>query len=408
MTDPNSNRVAITGLGTINALGLDVASAWRRMLAADSAIAQVTSVDASMLHAKVAAEVKGFDEREHFEERDLEWLDRFAQFALFAAQQAIDDSGIDFGKDGLAEETATIVASGIGGYTTMDKAYVRLYKDGIPRARPSTIPRLMISAAASQVSMKHGLTGPTFCVSSACSSANHAIGEAFWMIRSGRARAAVTGGAEATITLGSQRSWESLRVMATDTCRPFSKDRRGMVIGEGSGILVLERMDDAMARGAKIYAELVGYGASADAGDIVMPSEHGASRAMRQALATASLNPEDVQYVNAHGTGTLLNDVTETKALKIVFGDAAQKLQISSTKSMHGHTLGAAGALEAVATAMAVSDGVVPPTANYLGPDPDCDLDYVPNEARDGKIGAAISNGFAFGGLNAVLAFRSV
>lgn len=407
MSEPTSHRVAVTGLGTINSLGNSVDAAWAEIIAGRSAIAQVTSVDASMLHAKVAAEVKGYDESAHFDERELEWLDRFSQFALVAAQQAVDDAGLDFQKDGLGEETATIVASGIGGYTTMDKAYVRLYKDGIPRARPSTIPRLMISAAASQVSMKHGLTGPTFCVSSACSSANHAIGEAYWMVRSGRVRAAVTGGAEATITLGSQRSWESLRVMATDTCRPFSKDRRGMVIGEGSGILVLERMDEAQARGAKIYAEIVGYGASADAGDIVMPSEVGASRAIRQALTTAGLNPEDVDYVNAHGTGTVLNDVTETKAIKIVFGDAAKRLQVSSTKSMHGHTLGAAGALEAVTTVRAMAEGVIPPTANYLGPDPECDLDYVPNEARDGKIRAAVSNSFAFGGLNAVLAFRA-
>lgn len=408
MTDQNSHRVAVTGLGTINALGHDVATVWDEIVGGRSAIAQVTSVDASELHAKVAAEVKGFDENKHFDERDLEWLDRFSQFALVSAHQAIEDAGIDFQNNGLAEETATIVASGIGGYTTMDKAYVRLYKDGIPRARPSTIPRLMISAAASQVSMMHGLTGPTFCVSSACSSANHAIGEAYWMVRTGRARAAVTGGAEATITLGSQRSWESLRVMATDTCRPFSKDRRGMVIGEGAGILVLERMDEAKARGANIYAEIVGYGASADAGDIVMPSEDGAARAIRQAMATGGLNPEDVTYINAHGTGTLLNDVTETKALKMVFGDAAKRLQVSSTKSMHGHTLGAAGALEAVATVKALAERIVPPTANYLGPDPACDLDYVPNEARDGRIGAAISNSFAFGGLNAVLAFRAV
>jgi nodulation protein E len=408
MTDPHSYRVAVTGLGTINALGHSVGAVWKEIVAGRSAIAEVASVDSSMLHAKVAAEVKGYDENAHFEERDLEWLDRFAQFALVAAREAIGDAGIDFQKDGLAEETATVVASGIGGYTTIDRAYVRLFKDNIPRARPSTIPRLMISAAASQVSMMHGLTGPTFCVSSACSSANHAIGEAYWMVRSGRVRAAVTGGAEATITLGSQRSWESLRVMATDTCRPFSKGRRGMVIGEGAGILVLERLEDARARGATVYAEIVGYGASADAGDIVMPSEHGAARAIRQALTTAGLNPEDVGYVNAHGTGTQLNDVTETKALKMVFGEAAKALQISSTKSMHGHTLGAAGALEAVATVKALSQGVIPPTANYLGPDPECDLDYVPNEARDGKVAAAISNSFAFGGLNAVLAFRAV
>ncbi len=408
MTDPNFHRVAVTGLGTINALGHDIAAMWDGLAAGRSGIGDVTVVDAKQLHARVVAEVKDYDPDAHFEERDLEWLDRFAQFGLIAARQAVADSGIDFEKDGLGAETATIVASGIGGYTTVDQAYMRLIRDNVPRARPSTVPRLMISAAASQISMAFGLQGISFCVSSACSSSNHAMGEAYWMIRTGRARAAVTGGTEATITLAGQRSWESLRVMATDTCRPFSANRRGMVIGEGAGILVLERLEDAKARGAKIYAELAGYGASADAGDIVMPSEEGASRAIRQALETAGANPEDIAYVNAHGTGTQLNDVTETSALKRVFGDWAGKLQISSTKSMHGHTLGAAGAVEAVATLKAMDQGVVPPTANYLGPDPKCDLDYVPNEAREGKIGAALSNSFAFGGLNATLVFRAV
>lgn len=408
MTDPNFHRVAVTGLGTINALGHDIAAMWDGLAAGRSGIGDVTVVDAKQLHARVVAEVKDYDPDAHFEERDLEWLDRFAQFGLIAARQAVADSGIDFEKDGLGADTATIVASGIGGYTTVDQAYMRLIRDNVPRARPSTVPRLMISAAASQISMAFGLQGISFCVSSACSSSNHAMGEAYWMIRTGRARAAVTGGTEATITLAGQRSWESLRVMATDTCRPFSANRRGMVIGEGAGILVLERLEDAKARGAKIYAELAGYGASADAGDIVMPSEEGASRAIRQALETAGANPEDIAYVNAHGTGTQLNDVTETSALKRVFGDWAGKLQISSTKSMHGHTLGAAGAVEAVATLKAMDQGVVPPTANYLGPDPKCDLDYVPNEAREGKIGAALSNSFAFGGLNATLVFRAV
>jgi nodulation protein E len=267
---------------------------------------------------------------------------------------------------------------------------------------------MMISAAASQVTMKFGLTGPAFCVSSACSSANHAIGEAFWMVRAGRARAAVAGGSESEISMISQRSWESVRVLAPDTCRPFSKGRKGMVIGEGAGVLILERLEDAQARGAKIYAEMVGYGLSADAGDIVMPDQRGAERAMAQALATGGLNPEDVTYINAHGTGTQMNDKVETAAIKVVFGDHARQLKISSTKSLHGHALGAAGALEAVATVKAMDEGVIPPTANYQEPDPDCDLDYVPNTAQEVAIDAALSNSLAFGGLNAVLAFRKV
>lgn len=406
MTDSAQHRVAITGIGSINALGPNIPAIWERACAGESAIGQATSFDPSTLNIKVTAEVKGFDETKHFDERTLEWLDRFSQFALVATREAVADSGIEF--DGqLAEETAVIIASGVGGFVTIDNAYNRMIREGASRARPSTVPRLMISAAASQVSMEFGIKGATFCISSACSSSNHAIGEAYWMVRTGRSRAAVTGGSEATLTETALRTWESLRVMAPDTCRPFSAKRRGMVLGEGSGILVLERLDDAKKRGAKIYGEIVGYGLSADAGDIVMPDKNGAARAMKQALSTGGLNPEDIDYVNAHGTGTEMNDRTETAALKIAFGDHAEKLAISSTKSMHGHALGAAGALEAVLVAKAMKDGVIPPTANYLEPDPACDLDYVPNEARKAPIRAALSNSFAFGGLNAVLAFRA-
>ncbi len=269
-----------------------------------------------------------------------------------------------------------------------------------------TIPRLMVSAATSHVSMAHGITGPAFSVSSACSSANHAIGEAYWMVRSGRAAAAVTGGADACITLGTMRGWEALRVMATDTCRPFSLDRRGMVLGEGAGVFVLERLDAARARGAPIYAELAGFGTSADAADLVHPAEAGAARAIAQAMTVAGLNPEDVDYVNAHGTGTGVNDVTETRALHRVFGGRARHLAVSSTKSVHGHALGAAGALELAVTVRAMAEGVIPPTVNFTRPDPECDLDCVPNQARERPIRAALSNSFAFGGLNAVLAVK--
>jgi nodulation protein E len=399
-------RVAVTGIGSISSLGHTVPAIWDNLKEGRSAIAEITRAPAEKLHVKIAAEVKDYDETAHFGEKELPFYDRFTQFALIAAGQAIADAGIEFDKDDLGTETATLIASGVGGWTTIDESFMRMFETGVARAHPLTVPRMMISAAASQVTMKFGLTGPAFCISSACSSANHAIGEAFWMVRSGRVRAAVAGGSESEISMISQRSWESVRVLATDTCRPFSDKRRGMVIGEGAGVLILERLEDAKARGAKIYAEMVGYGLSADAGDIVMPDQKGAERAMAQALATGGLNPEDVTYVNAHGTGTQMNDKVETAAIKGVFGDHARSLKISSTKSLHGHALGAAGALEAVATIKALDESVIPPTANYLGPDPDCDLDYVPNEAQEAAIDGALSNSLAFGGLNAVLAFR--
>ncbi len=402
-------RVAVTGIGCISPLGHDVGEFWAALRAGKSGIGPLTQAPLDQVNIKIAAEVKNYDETKLFDERELLVYDRYTQFALLSAREAVADAGIDFKKDeALGLATAVIVASGVGGWSTIDQAFYFLHKLGKPRAHPLTIPRMMISAAASQISMKYGLKGPAFCISSACSSSNHALGEAYWMIRTGRARAALAGGSEAEISLTSQRSWESLRVMASDTCRPFSKDRKGMVIGEGAGIVVLERLDDARKRGAAIYCEMAGYGLSADAGDIVMPDADGAARAMRQALETASLRPDDVDYINAHGTGTPLNDATEVKAIKSVFGAAAEKLMVTSTKSMHGHALGAASALEAVATVMAIREGVVPPTANYLGPDPECDLDHVPNTARKARLRAAFSNSLAFGGLNAVVAFKAV
>ena len=408
MTSNSAYRVAITGIGSISSLGHNAGEIWKALEAGKSGIGPVTRADAAKLHVgKIAAEVKGYDESQHFDDTELLLFDRYTQFALHAAREAIEQSGIDFEQDGLGEETASIVASGVGGWDTIDSAYSRLMVEKKPRVHPFTVPRMMISAAASQVSMKYGLRGPTFCVSSACSSANHAMGEAYWMVRSGRVRAAVAGGAEAEITLTSQRAWESIRVMAPDTCRPFSKGRRGMVIGEGAGMIVMERLEDAQARGAEILAEIVGYGLSADAGDIVMPDKDGAAKALRLALETGGLNPGDVDYINAHGTGTQQNDVTETAAIRQVFGDHADSLAVSSTKSMHGHALGAAGALEMVVTVKAMTEGVLPQTANYQEPDPACDLDYVPNEPRDAAIRAAVSNSFAFGGLNAVIALKA-
>lgn len=402
----DQHRVVITGIGSISSLGHDVPTIWEGLTTGRSGIDKISRADAEMLHVKIAAEVKDYDPTDHFGEKELLFYDRFTQFALIAAREAIRDSGIDFQKDDLFEDTAAIVASGVGGWTTIDEAFTRMYETGQARAHPLTVPRLMISAAASQVTMNFGLKGPAFCVSSACSSGNHAMGEAYWMLRTGRARAAVTGGSEAAFSIIAQRAWESVRVLAKDKCRPFSKGRQGMVIGEGAGIVVMERLDDAVARGAKIYAEVAGYGLSSDAGDIVMPDQKGGEKAMRVALQSAGMNPEDIGYINAHGTGTQMNDVTETAAIKGVFGDHAHELKISSTKSMHGHALGAASALEMVAMLKAVETGIIPPTINYGEPDPKCDLDYVPNEAQEVPVTGALSNSLAFGGLNAVIAVK--
>jgi nodulation protein E len=325
---------------------------------------------------------------------------------LVAAREAIAQSGIDFSVDDIGENTAVVIGTGIGGEQTHDEASRRLYGENNPRTHPLTIVRLMANAPACQISIEHKLTGPAFATSSACASANHALAQAFHMVRSGVADAAIAGGTEACITLGVIKAWEAMRVMADDTCRPFSKQRHGMVLGEGAGVFVLETLERARRRGATILAEFVGAGMSADAGDIVLPSEAGMAKAIQRALADGSLAADDVAYVNAHGTGTPGNDPAESRAIRRVFGAHADHLAVSSTKSMHAHALGAAGAIELVATIGALRDGVVPPTMNFIDRDPECDLDYVPNAARELPVSAALSNSFAFGGLNAVLALR--
>jgi nodulation protein E len=400
------NRVVITGLGAVTPLGLTVGPYWESLKAGKSGLGPLTlPVEAETLLQKIGGEVKGFDPAQHLDEREIPQLDRVSQFAIVAAREAIAQSGIVFDMP-LSERTAAIVGSGAGGQTTVDDSFRRIYKENRPRAYPLTIPKLMVNAPASQVCMHCGLRGPAFAVASACASATHAIGLSFQMVRSGMVDCAVTGGAEACLTYGTVRAWEALRVMAPDVCRPFSADRMGMVLGEGAAMLVLEPLERAKARGATILAEMVGFGMSADAGDLIAPDVDGMSRAMRSALEEAKMTPRDVQYINAHGTGTKANDETETQALHQVFGRQARELAVSSTKSMVGHSLGAAGALEAVAAIMAVREGIAPPTIGYLAPDPACDLDYVPNEARKMTIDVALSNSFAFGGLNAVLAMK--
>jgi nodulation protein E len=360
---------------------------------------------ADRINTKIVAEVKGFVPADHFDSRQISLLDRVSQFAVVAAREAIAQSGLSF-RDGLGERTAAIVGSSIGGQSTQDESFKRFYGENAARVNPLSIPRTMPNAPASQISMFFGIKGPTYAVSTACASATHSIGQAFHLVRSGAVTCAVSGGAEAQLTTGTVKAWEAMRILAPDTCRPFSRERKGMVLGEGAAILVLETLDHAAARGAGILGEIVGFGMSADAGDLTAPDPDGMVRAMAAALADASLPPDAVDYVNAHGTGTTVNDAAETSALHKTFGPHAARLAISSTKSMVGHALGAAGALEAVAAVMAGRDGIVPATMNYLGPDPACDLDYVPNEARRRPLRSALSNSFAFGGLNAVLALR--
>ena len=399
------NRVVVTGLGVVSPIGQTVGNYWSGLVAGQSGLAPLELSGDLQPGTKLVGQVKAFDPAAHFEPQQISILDRVSQFAVVAARQALAQSGLTL-TEALAERTAAIVGTGSGGHSTVDDSFHRLYAGGATRLNPFTIPRAMISAAASQVSLFCGTKGPAYVVASACASATHAIGQAFHLVRSGGATCAISGGAEASITFGALKGWEAMRIMAPDACRPFSRDRKGMVIGEGAAMLVLETLEHAQARGAEILAEIVGFGMSADSKHQTAPDPGGMARAMNAALADASLPPDAFDYVNAHGTGTVANDEAETTALHKSFGEHARRLAVSSTKSMVGHSLGAAGALELLAVVNSLRDGVVHPTIGYLGGDPACDLDYVPNEARQMPIRAAISNSFAFGGLNAVLAAR--
>ena len=398
-------RVVVTGIGVLSSIGNTVTRFEESLRAGRSGIGPITQVDTSRLRFHNAAEIQGFEPAEHFSE--LTWLDRFAQLGIVAARDAIADSALRW-NDELRARTGVITGSCLGGMGTEDDFYFNLYHENKSRLSPAAIPRIMSNAVASHVAMEQKFTGATFTTSTACSSANHAIGQAFWLIRQGTLDCALAGGSEAPIVPGHLKAWEGMRVVAPDTCRPFSKNRAGLILGEGAAMLVLETLEQATARGAKIYAELAGFGMSADAHHLTNPLPEGAARAVSDALYDAGLSREQINYVNAHGTGTPVNDSTETRALRQVFASHADNVAVSSTKSMHGHTLGAAGALEAAATVLALRGDFIPPTANFLERDPACDLDVVPNEARAAQIEAALSNSFAFGGLNAVLAFRRV
>lgn len=398
-------RVAITGAGTINALGHDVPSTLAAMREGTCGIGPLEVRDVGRLMVKIGGQVRDYDEHAAFNRQQIALYDRFTQFALIAAGQAIAQSGLEFSGE-LAARSGVVVGTSGGGLQTQDENYRAVYEDGKNRVHPFVVPKLMNNAAASHVSMQWNLKGPSFTVATACASSNHAMGQAFHMIRSGLTTAMVTGGSEAMLCFGGVKAWEGLRVMSKDACRPFSATRNGMVQGEGAGIFVFEDMAHARARGAAILAEVVGFAMTSDAADIVMPSKQGAARAMSGALRDGRMAPEEVGYINAHGTGTAANDKVECAAVADAFGRHADALMLSSTKSMHGHLIGGTGAVELLACIMALKDGVIAPTIGYEEPDPECALDVVPNEARDAKVDAVLSNAFAFGGLNAVLALR--
>ena len=399
------HRVVITGAGTINPLGANVPTTLEAMREGRCGIGPLDIRDVDRLAIQIGGQIKGYDETAHFNRQQIALYDRFTQFTLLAAREAIGQSGLTFSGE-LADQSGVVLGTSGGGLNTQDENYRAVYEEGKNRVHPFIVPKLMNNAAASHVSMEWKLRGPSFTVATACASSNHAMGQAFNMIRSGMAKMMVTGGSEAMLCFGGIKAWEGLRVMSKDACRPFSATRNGMVQGEGAGVFVFEEYAHARARGAEILCEVAGFAMTSDASDIVMPSKQGASRTIAGAMRDGKINPSEVGYINAHGTGTAANDKTECAAVADVFGAHADKLMISSTKSMHGHLIGGTGAVELLACIMALRDGVIAPTIGYEEPDPECALDVVPNEAREASVDVVLSNAFAFGGLNAVLALK--
>ncbi len=398
-------RVVITGAGTLNPLGATLCETWASMRAGRCAIGPLTCRDVDRLSVQIGAEIKGFSPQEHFLKAKLSHLDRFSQIALVAARQAMAQSGLAVDAQ-LALRAGVILGTAGGGNTTVDDNYRAVYQEGKNRVHPFVVPRLMHNAATSHLAMEFGFKGPSFTISTACASSNHAMGQALQLLRAGAADVMLTGGSEAMLCFGGIKAWEGLRVMAQESCRPFSRDRSGMVQGEGGAVFVFETLEHAQARDAEILAEVAGFGMSSDASDIVMPDLDGPVRAIRAALDDAKVAPEAVGYINAHGTGTAANDHIEAQALHAVFGARAARIPVSSTKSMHGHLIGGTSAVELLACLMALRDGVVAPTVNHREPDPDIDLDVVPNTSRAAEVDVAMSNAFAFGGLNAVLVLK--
>lgn len=406
-------RVVITGLGIVSPLGTGLEKSWAGMLEGRSGIRPITRFDASSHTTRIAGEIPDFEPERFIDARELRRLDPFLQFAMAAAQMALEDSGLEI-DEVFAERVGVYIGSGIGGVQSLEDARDVLRDRGPRKVSPFVIPRLLVNLAPGAVSIRYGLKGPSLSHVSACASGTHSIGEAFRAIRYDLADAMLAGGAEAAVTPLAIAAFNQMKALSTRNdaptaaSRPFERDRDGFVMGEGAGILMLEELEHARARGARIYAELVGYGHTSDAHHVTAPAPggEGAARAMKLALAEARVSVEEVRYINAHGTGTELNDQLETEAVKRVFGDHAYQLCMSSNKSMIGHLLGAAGGVEAVATAMTLHQGILPPTINYEAPDPACDLDYVPNVARELPVGVALSNSFGFGGMNASLVMR--
>jgi len=408
-------RVVVTGLGVVSPLGTGAEKNWSALVAGRSGVGPITRFDATDFPVRFAGEVRDFDPTAYFERKEIKKIDAFAQYAIAAADMALKDAGMVV-EPSQAYRCGVLIGVGLGGIETMEKAVRSFLRDGWRRITPFLIPRLIANMAPGQISIRYGLKGVNFTPTSACASGGHAIGEAYRLLRYGYQDVMLAGGAEAAITPLGVGGFAAMRALSIRNdepqraSRPFDRGRDGFVIAEGAGVLVLETLDHAQARGARIYAELAGYGANADAFHITQPAPegNGAAECMQLALEDGRIGPGEVDYVNAHGTSTPYNDVNETQAIKRVFGPHAANLAVSSTKSMTGHTLGAAGGIEAVYTSLAIYHGIIPPTINYEDPDPECDLDYVPNEARRVNLRAAISNSFGFGGTNACVAFRSV
>ena len=408
-------RVVVTGIGVVSALGTGVEKNWNALLQGKSGVDRITRFDASDLPTQIAGEVKDFNAEEFIDKKEIKKMDIFIQYALAAADMAMKDSSLVINEEN-AERVGVLVGSGLGGLPTIEKYHDALGEGGYKKVTPFFIPMLIINLAPGQISIRYGAKGPNFSAVSACAAGTHAIGEAYHVIRRGDADAMITGGAESTITPLAIAGFNAMKALSTrnddpqGASRPFDKDRDGFVMGEGAGILILEEYEGAKARGAKIYAEVVGYGLSGDAYHLTAPAPEGegAARCMKMALNNAGLNPDEVDYINAHGTSTPFNDYYETLAIKSALGDHSRKVMISSTKSMTGHALGAAGGIEAVISLLAMERGVVPPTINYTTPDPDCDLDYVANTARQAKVNVALSNSLGFGGTNATIIFKKV
>ena len=408
-------RVVVTGLGIVSPVGNSVDEAWGNLVAGRSGIARISRFDASAFSVQIAGEVSDFNPEDFIEKKEIKKMDLFIQYALAAAQFAMEDSGLAVTEEN-AERVGVLVGAGLGGLPTIERYHLALQEGGYRKISPFFIPMLIINLAPGHISIKYGAKGPNISSVSACATGTHSIGDAYHIIRRGDADAMIAGGTESTVTPLAIGGFAVMRALSTRNddplaaSRPFEKNRDGFVLAEGAGIVVLEEYEAAKKRGAKIYAEIVGYGMTGDAYHLTQPAPEGegAARCMQMALKNAGIGPEKVDFINAHGTSTPFNDLNETLAIKSVFGDHARKLMVSSTKSMTGHLLGAAGGIEAVYTAMSMDKGVATPTINYLEPDPECDLDYVANVPRDCRIEYALSNSFGFGGTNATLLFRKI